>query len=335
MEHVGRADVLKGNDMIYAPVVIPTLNRYEHLKQCLESLSRCTWADKTEVYVALDYPPQDKWDKYAPGWEKNRDWLHSVGDMGFKKLHLIERTENYGTWQPGDKGNAKCLVEDLTKQYDRYIYSEDDNVFSPNFLEFMDKGLEKFENDDKVDSLIGYRWYFPIKTKDNSFMRITTDYTPWGVGYWVKKRPCLDYLWFKKQLKLRTLFCLYRQYGPGIVGSLFEFARSAHKDEIMIDRHIRAYLMLTNKHTIVPTVSLVKNIGLDGSGFTMGSNDKSMQDLYDSIPMSIEEHFEFIGTGFEEYEYNNVLYLHEREWQGKRFYNKRMIKKILKYIFTR
>lgn len=24
--------------MIYAPVLIPTLNRYEHLKQCLESL---------------------------------------------------------------------------------------------------------------------------------------------------------------------------------------------------------------------------------------------------------------------------------------------------------
>lgn len=320
--------------MIYAPVLIPTLNRYEHLKQCLESLSCCTWADKTEVYVALDYPPQDKWDKYAPGWEKNRDWLRSVGDMGFKKLHLIERTENYGTWMPGDKGNAKCLREYISERYDRYIFTEDDNVFSPNFLEYMDKGLEKFENDDKVDSLIGYRWYFPIKTKDNSFIRITTDYTPWGVGYWVKKRPCLDYLWFKKQLTLRTLFRLYRQYGPGIVGSLFEFARSAHKGEIMIDQHHKVYLMTAGMQTIVPVVSLVRNIGLDGSGGTMPKNNGSMQALYDSIPTSNDSHFEFIGTGYEEYDYNNRLYLSEREWQGKWFFIKRMVRKMIKYFIS-
>ena len=53
--------------MLYAPVVIPTLNRFEHFKQCLESLERCNNADKTEVYVALDYPPSDK---YVEGGEK-------------------------------------------------------------------------------------------------------------------------------------------------------------------------------------------------------------------------------------------------------------------------
>lgn len=318
--------------MIYAPVVIPTLNRYEHLKQCLESLSRCTWADKTEVYVALDYPPQDKWDKYAPGWEKNRDWLRSVGDMGFKKLHLIERTENYGTWQPADKGNAKCLVEDLTKQYDRYIYSEDDNVFSPNFLEFMDKGLEKFENDERVYSLIGFRWYFPIKTDENSYMRITTDYTPWGVGCWVKKNQPVDYLWFRKQLSLKNVIMLYRNYGAGLIGNIYELARTDHKDDVIIDVHLRTYLMVDNKQTIVPTISLVKNIGLDGSG-NMPVNNDEMQALYDSTPMSADEHYEFEGTGYEEYDYNNTLYLHEREWQGWYFYHKRLIKKVIKYIF--
>lgn len=320
--------------MIYAPVVIPTLNRYEHLKQCLESLSRCTWADKTEVYVALDYPPTDKWDKYAPGWEKNRDWLRSVGDMGFKKLHLIERTENYGTWNKGDKGNAKCLVEEVVKLHDRYIYSEDDNVFSPNFLEFMDKGLEKFEGDEKVYALIGFRWFFPIKTDGNNYMRITTDYTPWGVGNWSKKGETIDYQWFREQLTLRNVVRLYRKYGAGIVGSLFEFARSEHKDDIIIDAHVKTYLMVSERHVIVPTVSLVKNIGLDGSG-NMPINNETMQALYDSVPLSIDEHFEFVGTGYEEYEYNNKLYLSEREWRGWWFYHKRMIKKIIRYMISR
>ena len=93
--------------MIYAPVLIPTLNRYEHLRQCLESLSKCTLAEETEVYIALDYPPSDK---YVEGWQKTRGYLYSIGNMNFKKIHLIERTENYGTWNPGDKGNAKYLI---------------------------------------------------------------------------------------------------------------------------------------------------------------------------------------------------------------------------------
>lgn len=319
--------------MIYAPVVIPTLNRYEHLKQCLESLSRCTWADKTEVYVALDYPPQDKWDKYAPGWEKNRDWLRSVGDMGFKKLHLIERTENYGTWMPGDKGNGKYLVEEISKQYDRYIYSEDDNVFSPNFLEYMDKGLEKFEDDEKVDSLIGFRWYFPIKTNGNTFMRISTDYTPWGVGYWIKKKPKLNSQWFRNELSLSKLLKLYKKWGAGTVGSWLGFASSKREDEIMVDMHFKAYVMITDKQVIVPTVSLVKNIGLDGSG-NMPQNNEEMQSYYDSTPMSAEEHFDFIGTGYENFEYNNQLYLKEREWRTKWFYHKRLVKKIAGYILS-
>ena len=46
----------------YAPVLIPTLNRYEHLKQCLESLSKCSLAEHTEVYIALDFPPSEKYD---------------------------------------------------------------------------------------------------------------------------------------------------------------------------------------------------------------------------------------------------------------------------------
>ena len=319
--------------MIYAPVIIPTLNRYEHLKQCLESLSRCTWAEKTEVYVALDYPPQDKWDKYAPGWEKNRDWLRSVGNMGFKKLHLIERTENYGTWNPRDKGNGKELVKYVSNHYDRYIYTEDDNVFSPCFLEYMDKGLEMFEDDENVYSVMGFRWYFPIKTDGNTFMRITTDYTPWGVGCWVEKKLQIDYLWFRKQLALRNVIKLYQKYGAGVVGTIFDFAHSAHKDDIIIDQHKKAYLMATNKQTIVPTISLVKNIGCDGSG-TMPISNEEMQALYDSTPMSLDCHFEYIGTGYEEFEYNNALYLKEREWQGKVFYHIRLIKKIFKYIFS-
>ena len=43
----------------YAPVVIPTLCRYEHLKNCLESLARCTYSHETDVYLCLDFPAKE------------------------------------------------------------------------------------------------------------------------------------------------------------------------------------------------------------------------------------------------------------------------------------
>ena len=75
----------------FAPVIIPTLCRYDHFKQCIESLSKCTLANKTEIYVGLDYPVKEEhWD----GYKKIKSYLDSVGNMGFKKLIVIEREHN-------------------------------------------------------------------------------------------------------------------------------------------------------------------------------------------------------------------------------------------------
>ena len=51
----------------FAPVIIPTLSRYEHFRKCFESLEKCTYAEETDVYVGLDYPPSEK---YIEGWKK-------------------------------------------------------------------------------------------------------------------------------------------------------------------------------------------------------------------------------------------------------------------------
>ena len=48
-------------NMSYAPVLITTCNRYEHLKRCVESLSKCTLASETDLIISVDYPPSDKY----------------------------------------------------------------------------------------------------------------------------------------------------------------------------------------------------------------------------------------------------------------------------------
>lgn len=92
-----------------APVTIPTLCRYEHFKRCIESLSRCTLADKTEVYVALDYPAKES---HWNGYNKIKDYLlsHKEDNLGFKKLIVIQRSRNYGL---GEEGNIMTLRKEI------------------------------------------------------------------------------------------------------------------------------------------------------------------------------------------------------------------------------
>ncbi len=314
-----------------APILIPTLNRYEHLRKCLESLSLCTLADQTEVYIALDFPPSDK---YIDGWIKNRNYLYSIGDMCFKRIHLIERAENYGTWKSGDKGNAKCLIEEISKKYSAYIYTEDDNIFSPNFLEFINKGIELFENDDTVFAISGYRWWFPIMHDTNTFFRQSFDYTPWGVARWVRKDIQIhDCSWFKSQITLKNIINLFMEYDFQALGALFEFACKKHKDDILIDQHFRVIMALNNQQMIIPTTQLVQNIGLDGSGTSMPLSSPELKKLYETFPLSTKKHFEYIGTGYEYFESNNKIYKHGKEWQGQVYYFIKMLKKMVKYFF--
>ena len=53
--------------MNYAPIIIPTLNRNDHFIKSLESLEKCSGAENTEVFVALDFHPSGK---YIDGWKK-------------------------------------------------------------------------------------------------------------------------------------------------------------------------------------------------------------------------------------------------------------------------
>lgn len=318
--------------MKFAPVVIATLDRYEHFRKCIMSLSSCTHADKTEVYVALDYPPSEK---YIEGWKKNKKFLETCGNLGFKELHVICRDHNYGTWKPGDEGNMRCLVKMVREKYDSYIVTEDDNVFSPCFLDYINKGLEKFQDDEKVDSIVGYKLYVPgLKFCGNTFSRQSIDYNMWGVGYWTEKtlsRPELDYKWFRKQLTFKNILLLKKKAGIGGICRLVNLSCTT-KRTIVIDVDLWAYLVLTDKQQIFPSQTLVENIGLDGSGASM--RDSRGQEWCDPTKNCISSSitFDYIGTGYENYEENMKVYAEEKFFKSNWTYRYILIKKIAKLI---
>ncbi|MBQ3946085.1 MAG: glycosyltransferase [Alphaproteobacteria bacterium] len=316
--------------MEFAPVLIPTLNRYGHLQKCLGSLSRCTWADQTEVYVALDYPPSDK---YVEGWKRNKEFLEHCGDLGFKKLHVIEREENYGFGGGGNKGNIGELVSVIRKQYDYYIISEDDNVFAPAFLDYMNKGFEKFKNDESVIALCGYRYYAKIKYAENTYFRQNVDFCAWGLGRWTSRKfPLYTYHDFRKLLSFRSFVKVYRRSG---IEKAIYFLNCCHSkwDGRMIDMAQSIYLILNDLYEIMPTVALVKNIGMDDTGVNFNHTPSEIKEKFENQEISKERYFEFVGTGHEYFKENQIIY--KNEYPNKLPFNiafKKLMKALVKLI---
>lgn len=261
----------------YAPIVIPTLCRSEHFKRCVESLSRCSLANQTELFIGLDYPPSDK---YRPGYEAICDFIPTI--TGFGKVTVIKRDRNYGAVE-----NMNDLVKIVLGQYDRYIFTEDDNEFAPNFLEYINWGLETYRDDNSVFAICGCK---DIEVDDiaNNVYKLNTIFNAWGYGSWadryekkkktqnrevlgeiIKKASILD-AFSKKVLRLSSLtyqYATHTFYGDVLVSLIPEY----------------------EKWCIFPKVNKVRNWGWDGTGLHGGTPE--MLAKYSSLPIDNELHF--------------------------------------------
>lgn len=260
--------------MSYAPVIITTLCRYEHFRKCIESLAACTDADKTEVYVALDYPATDA---HREGYEKIKSFLDKAGDMGLKKLHVVMRLYNYGVVStPAHLSNLDDMVSVLRKKYAFYILSEDDNVFSPDFLVYMNTCLEKYKDDDDVLFVSGYS--YPVKWKvaeGATVFRQQFCASMWGVGMWTEKERAFE----REALGGRMMgmlpeFIRGGRYRKMLDVSLDEYLVAACRYGLWKEKMLmmgsdicrRAWLAVADKYAVSPVVSKVRNMGFDGSG---------------------------------------------------------------------
>ena len=271
----------------FAPVTIPTLCRYEHFKRCIESLSRCTWAEYTDVYVALDYPAKEShWD----GYRKIKAYLESCGNMTFKSLNVIVREKNYGT---GPDGNYITLIRDIWEKYDKRIGSEDDNEFSPNFLVYMNKMLERYKDDDRIYCVCGYNRNISIPDYYKNNYYIARSYVAWGIGSWKHKRVPKKYYSFEYLKSLITnndTYQVLKDRGPSFVEGLMHMLKGR---QLHGDMQIALYETLEYKYNICPTLSKVRNHGNDGTGVHCPKNDAEFSRFFEEQPIDEAMDFEF------------------------------------------
>ena len=273
----------------FAPVAIPTLNRYEHFKRCLETLEKCSGAEFTDVYVGLDYPPSEK---YIEGWKQIDNYLRWKEENNrFKRLIVRRRSTNCGVG--GITDNGDLLIAEILSNNDRYIFTEDDNEFSPNFLEYINWGLDTYEEDDTIYAICGFN---NINTQDfkNNVYELNVLFNAWGYGSWSSRRKKLlkikdhDYLVeYAKKLKWSDLF------SPNIIVAssiLFQIANKTFWGDVL-----RNLIPDDEKWCIFPTKNRVRNWGWDGTG-THGGSPEALK-KYSTLPLDTEEHFKPVIVG--------------------------------------
>jgi hypothetical protein len=310
----------------YAPVLIPTLCRYKHFFECIESLKNNSLSQDTTLYIALDYPLKKE---HEDGYKKILSYLPLI--TGFKKVIIIRRDTNYGTTK-----NIKEAKKIILQNYDCFVLSEDDNVFSPNFLEYMNKGLEKFKDEKTVLAISGYRHFYNLKFKNNNFFRQNVDFSSWGYGIWKDRYDEYQNKCTRKYF--RYAICNPVKYirvwknGTNMLQRLRNYSRGEW-DGVVIDSVLSVYMAIEKKVVIMPAISKVRNMGWDKSGIHSLPDDPALVQKHLSQTIDTALSFDFKGTGKEYFRENHKTYVNESYGHISFIYL--LIRYIYKKIFRR
>ena len=285
----------------FAPIVIPTLCRYEHFVKCVKSLQANTHADKTTLIIGLDYPLKEI---HKDGYYKISKYLETLD--GFGSIIIFKRPVNYGA-----RKNSQELRDFAYSKWDRLIFTEDDNVFSPNFLEYINMGLEMFEHDRNIYAINGYKHFYDIKYTTNNYYRQNVDFSAWGCGLW-RDKDLLSIKTCSKKYFLKALFNPFKlikvlRNGNNRTIELIEYAFNYNG---YINDCVRSvYMAIEKKDVIMPTISKVKNIGWDGSGLHCKTNNPILVSEHSLQTIDDQKYYDYVGDGLSYYKENHDIYV--------------------------
>ncbi len=235
------------------PVALFAYKRLDHLKRTINSLKNNDLSDKVELYIFSDGPKKIEDRDYV---EQLRIYLSTLS--GFAKMTIKESVENLGLSQSIISG-----VSEVLEIYDHVIVIEDDLELSPYFLTYMNEALNLYQDIPQVASIHGYT--LPVQAKlPSTFFLKGADC--WGWGTWKRAWDTFekDGTILLNKLNKQELI---REFDlGGLVGNtqMLKDQIAAKNDSWAIRWHASCFL---NKMlTLHPGKSLVKNIGLDGSG---------------------------------------------------------------------
>lgn len=261
-----------------APVGIFVYNRPDHTRRLLESLHRNPIFGQSPITVFCDGPKTtDDLDAIACTRAVVREMLPA-------SAAFVEREAN--------RGLAASIIDGvsmLTRRHGRVIVCEDDLIFAPEALEFLNRALDRYRDEPKVMHVAAYM--FPVKARlpEAHFYR---EATCWGWATWDRAwrhfepdaARLLDYVGAperKNRFDIEGSMYFHEMLRQQVVGRIDSWA-------------IRWYASMFRAGGLAlhPGRSLVQNEGFDGTGVHCGKTDVFKVDLADEAPTELPDMIE-------------------------------------------
>ena len=271
-------------------VVVLAYNRPSHLKRVLISLQR---SNIHKINLYLDKPT----DQLSNVNQK--EILRQIKAAVWLKCNVIKLKKHLGVSK-----SVKFALDNEFRIYDKIIFLEDDCVPFKLFFEYTLKCLMKFQNNNRIMSICGYQLPF-FKRKG----RIVTNFffkrfMPWGWATWKDR-------WEKYNESLmdikKTIYKSKKKiYLPKEINNYLKNKRLLNNSEDIWSINWTCLHYLTNSLCVYPNVSLIRNIGFDGSGIHCNYTNAFTVDNYDKYLVKVvlkNKTFEqkFINSKIEKY----------------------------------
>ena len=192
----------------------------------------------------------------------------------FKSVTIIEREKNWGL--------ANSLIAGITEivnKYGRVIVVEDDLIFSPYFLQFMNDALEKYKDEDRVASISAFLNPIDCKAPETFFLRY---FACWGWATWKRG---WDILINDDRVLLKRLRWKKNDFNIGGTGPFYGIL---YCDKIGLNDSwaVRFYAsqFLAGKLQLFPGRTMAIQTGTDGSG----THGIKVQHTFDSMQLCME-----------------------------------------------
>ena len=243
---------------IYAPIALFTYSRADHSKRAVESLLQNAESAESDLYIFSDGP---KTEGKQEAVAENRRYIRTI--TGFKSIHIIEREKNWGL-----ANSLIAGITDVINQYGKVIVVEDDLILSPYFLKFMNDGLNKYADDERVSSIGAFLNPIDCEAPQTFFLRY---FSCWGWATWQRawklfnpdaKALLKQLRWKKDDFNINDSCDFY--------GMLY-----CHKVGLVDSWAVRFYAscFLAGKLQLFPSKTMSVQSGMDGTGTHSGNSN--------------------------------------------------------------
>lgn len=246
-----------------APIVLFVYNREDHTRKTLEALKANFLASQSRLFVFSDGAKTEETQEKV---QRVRKLIREYTEH-FLETHIVEADRNQGL--------AASVITGVTRvihEYGKVIVVEDDIVTTPYFLTYMNQALDYYEDNKKIWSVSGYTLPMRSLKKYKKDVFLSYRASSWGWGTWQDRWQLNDWALSDYQ-EYKASRNRIRQFERGgrDLPIMLDYQR-----EGKIDSWAVRWCYWQSKYdmlTVYPRLSLVQNIGYDGSG-THGSNEE-------------------------------------------------------------